>query len=78
MKKYLIGFVIICSGCELVDEIKSIDKIDGPCQILLMDGELIETSDFILMNGGTITYRDEDQKLRSLFKSDYRSFKCGD
>jgi len=59
--------------------ISDIEEISGTCTVLLKDGTTIEMSQDIRQNTrtGTITYRDEEGRLKSVFKEDYETFDCG-
>lgn len=59
--------------------LKDIQRLDGPCTIILSDGTVIETpySLEVTIRTEAITYRDEDGKLWSLFRDDYESYSCG-
>jgi len=76
MKKIFFAFILTLgmSGC-----LSDIEEITGTCTVLLKDGTTIEMSQDIRQNTktGTITYRDENGKLWSIFKEDYESFDCG-
>lgn len=76
MKKIFLAFIIALglSGC-----LSDIEEITGTCTVLLKDGTILEISQDIRQDTktGTITYRDENGKLWSIFKEDYESFECG-
>jgi hypothetical protein len=63
----------------LVSCISDIEEITGTCTVLLKDGTTVEMSQDIRQNTrtGTITYRDEEGNLKSIFKEDYETFDCG-
>jgi hypothetical protein len=74
MKKILIPLmVIVLSSCS------DIDEISEPCIVKLNDGTsiVIETDIRINQRTGTITYRDADGDLRSIFQEDYEDYRCG-
>lgn len=79
MKKLPLIFLLLFFGCEIIDELTDIEEIKGPCTIILTDGNIVETTEDIEYSARTeaITYRDENRKLRSLFKFDYQSYTCG-
>lgn len=79
MKKLPFIFLLLFFGCEIIDELTDIEEIKGPCTIILTDGSIVETTEDIEFSARTeaITYRDENKKLRSLFKNDYQSYTCG-
>lgn len=62
------------SGC-----ISDIEEITGNCKVVLKDGTTLFVSQDIRQNTrtGTITYRDEEGNLKSVFKEDYETFNCG-
>lgn len=65
--------VLIISSCELLE----VEEFTGTCTIILADGTSITTDGIeVLESTETITYRDEDGKLWSLFKEDYESYDC--
>lgn len=73
--KRLIGipFLILLFSCSLLE----VEEFTGGCTIILADGSSIQVDGIeILEPTQTITYRDEDGKLWSLFKEDYRSYSC--
>ena len=55
-----------------------VKRFDGPCTIELISGLQISTpySIEILESTGTITYRDEKNKLWSLKADEYVSYSC--
>lgn len=66
-------FAILLSCEDLID----VEEITGTCTIVLIDGSIITTLGVEFMKKTeTITYRDEDGKLWSLFKGDYESYSC--
>ncbi|EMS34659.1 hypothetical protein C943_03346 [Mariniradius saccharolyticus AK6] len=74
MKKLLILIVVIAlSSCS------DIDEISEPCIVKLRDGSsiVIETDIRINQRTGTITYRNADGDLRSIFQEDYEDYRCG-
>ncbi|MDF2157517.1 DUF903 domain-containing protein [Algoriphagus sp. CAU 1675] len=80
MKKLTVIFVLLALGaCKIIDDIVDIERIDGPCTILLTDGSTIVTNESLELSVRTqaITYRDDDGKLWSLFKGEYQSYTCG-
>lgn len=79
MKKLPLIFLLSFFSCEVIDELTDIEEIKGPCTIVLKDGSTLETTEDIELSVRTqaITYRDENKKLRSLFKDDYQSYTCG-
>lgn len=80
MKKCLPLFLLLM-GCSLFEDTKLVDiqKIEGPCTIILKNGSSIETTGSIEVSKRYegITYRDEDGKIWSLFKGEYNSYSCG-
>jgi hypothetical protein len=76
MKKIFFASILILS---LGSCISDIEEITMSCSVLLKDGTTIEMSQDIRKNTrtGTITYRDEDGNLKSIFKEDYETFDCG-
>ncbi len=80
MKKLAVIFTLLTlSSCQIIDDIVDIERIDGPCTILLMDGSTVVTNESLEISVRTqaITYRDDDGKLWSLFKGEYQSYTCG-
>ncbi len=79
MKKLPLILLLSLFSCEMIDELTDIDEIKGPCTIILTDGTTVETTEDIELSVRTqaITYRDEDNKIWSLFKDDYQSYTCG-
>lgn len=81
MKKIFPLLFLAFVSCSLFEDTKLVDvqKFDGPCQITLKDGSIIETTGGIEVSKryGGITYRDEDGKIWSLFKEEYDSYSCG-
>jgi hypothetical protein len=79
MKKLPLIFLLLFFSCEIIDDLTDVDEIKGPCTIILKDGSIVETTEDIELSVRTqaITYRDENKKLRSLFKDDYQSYTCG-
>ncbi|MFC5625900.1 hypothetical protein [Algoriphagus winogradskyi] len=80
MKKYLPFLILVITGCSLFEETDLVDiqDIDGPCTIILTDGSSVVSNGNIEISKRTqaITYRDENNKIWSLFKNDYTSFTC--
>ena len=76
MKKIFFASILILglTGC-----ISDIEEISGSCTVVLKDGTTVEMMQEIRKNTrtGTITYRDEEGNLRSVFKEDYETFTCG-
>ena len=76
MKKIFFASILILglTGC-----ISDIEEIFGSCTVVLKDGTTVEMTQEIRQNTrtGTITYRDEEGNLRSVFKEDYETFTCG-
>lgn len=74
MKKRVIQcfVLLIMWGCLEVEKIKK------TCTVFLKDGTTIEISEDVRRNKttGTITYRDEEGKLWSLFETAYDSLAC--
>lgn len=74
MKKSLFFLLILfCVACSDIDEIKE------PCVVKMNDGSsiVIETDIKINQRTGVITYRDAKGDLRSIFKEDYETYRCG-
>ena len=80
MKKYLPILVLLLGGCGLFEDTKLVDvqEIQGPCTIDLIDGTSVVSKGNIQISKSelTITYRDEENKLWSLFKGDYSRYSC--
>jgi hypothetical protein len=80
MKKYLPFLILVITGCSLFEETDLVDiqDVDGPCTIILTDGSSVVSNGNIEISKRTqaITYRDENNKIWSLFKNDYTSFTC--
>jgi hypothetical protein len=76
MKKIFFASILILG---LASCISDIEEISGTCTVLLKDGTTIEMSQDIRQNTrtGTITYRDGEGRLKSVFKEDYETFDCG-
>lgn len=76
MKKIFFASILLLG---LGSCISDIEEITGTCTVLLKDGTTIEMSQDIRQNTrtGTITYRDGEGRLWSIFKEDYESFDCG-
>ena len=80
-RNFIILFILFFSSCDswLQDiGLKDIKRIDGPCTILLVDGTVIETpySLEVTIRTESITYRDENGKLWSIFREEYESYSC--
>lgn len=69
-------FLLLFTSCE---DIFDVEQVEGPCTILLVDGGVITTQDDIeiMQSTGTITYRDDNGKLWSVFADNYESYSCG-
>lgn len=80
MKNLPIILLLALFSCEMIDGLTDIEEIKGPCTIILTDGNVLEVTEDIEYSVRTeaITYRDENKKLRSLFKNDYQTYSCGD
>lgn len=80
MKKCLPILILFLAGCSLFEDTKLVDvkEVLGPCTIVLTDGTSVVSSGNIEISKTTmtITYRDEADKLWSLFKDDYTSYSC--
>lgn len=80
MKKCLPFLILILASCSLFEDTKLVDilEVDGPCTIQLTDGSTVVSNGNIEISKRTqaITYRDEDNKIWSLFKNDYTSYSC--
>ena len=80
MKKCLSFLILILAGCSLFEDTKLVDilDVDGPCTIQLTNGGTVVSNGNIEISKSTkaITYRDEDNKIWSLFKDDYTSYTC--
>ena len=80
MKKCLPFLILILASCSLFEDTKLVDilEVDGPCTIQLTDGATVVSNGNIEISKRTqaITYRDEDNKIWSLFKNDYTSYSC--
>jgi hypothetical protein len=74
MKKLLFFVLVIALG-----SCSDIDEISEPCIVKLNDGSsiVIETDIRINQRTGTITYRNADGDLRSIFQEDYEDYRCG-
>lgn len=72
--------MLLNSSCEGVLEdigLKDVKIIEGSCTITLTDGRTVTSDGLeIMLKTETITYRDEEGKLWSLFKNDYQSYSC--
>ena len=68
-------FCVSLLGCDTLQDVK---EINGDCTIVLADGSSIVSfgNIEILEKTQTITYRDADGKIWSLFKDDYTSYSC--
>jgi hypothetical protein len=79
MNRLFLIFLIALSGCEIIDDLTDIEKIQGPCKIILTSGKVIEIEGEIKLSVRTqaITYRDEKGKLWSVFEKEYTSYSCG-
>ncbi|MHA7130917.1 YgdI/YgdR family lipoprotein [Algoriphagus namhaensis] len=75
MKKLgLLCLLFFFFSCE---ELIDVEEITGNCTIILIDGTTITTQGIeLLKSTETITYRDENGKLWSLFRDDYESYSC--
>lgn len=73
---FFLLFLLLLVSCEDIFDVK---QVEGPCTIQLVDGETITTQEDIeiMQSTGTITYRDEDGKLWSVFADKYESYSCG-
>ena len=80
MKKYFPILVLILAGCSLFEDTKLVEvkEVIGPCSIVLTDGKTVVSNGNIEISKSTltITYRDETDKLWSIFKDDYTSYSC--
>jgi len=66
--------LLTSTSCE---ELLEVQEFTGSCTIILSDGSSLTTDGLELLESTeTITYRDEDGKLWSLFRDDYESFSC--
>jgi hypothetical protein len=67
-------FLMLATGACL-----EVETINQSCTVVMNDGTIIEISRDIRRNRktGTITYRDENDKLWSIFQEDYESYSCG-
>lgn len=74
MKKLLFFVLVLGLG-----SCSDIDEISEPCIVKLNDGSsiVIETDIRINQRTGTITYRNADGDLRSIFQEDYEDYRCG-
>lgn len=72
--------MFLVSSCEGVLEdigLKDVKIIEGSCTITLIDGSTVSSEGLeIMLKTETITYRDEEGKLWSLFKDEYQSYSC--
>jgi len=60
------------------NKINDVKEISGSCSITLIDGSSVTGSEIrIRKSTRTLTYRDADKKLWSLFEEDYSSYSCG-
>lgn len=73
---FFIFVLLLLGSCE---DIFDVIQVEGPCTIQLVDGGTITTQEDIeiMQSTGTITYRDEDGKLWSVFADKYESYTCG-
>lgn len=80
MKKCLPILIFLLAGCSIFEDTKLVDvqEILGPCTIDLIDGTSVVSNGNIKISKSelTITYRDEENKLWSLFKGDYSRYSC--
>lgn len=76
--RFWFGMVLLLffASCE---DIIDVTRVDGPCTIQLKNGTVITTENSIeiLDSTGTITYRDDEDRLWSLTRSEYESYSCG-
>lgn len=74
----MIRVFVFCCLMIMTGACMEIDKINSTCTVVLNDGSFLEISRDIRVNNetGTITYRDENDKLWSIFKEDYESYSC--
>ncbi|EAZ80366.1 hypothetical protein [Algoriphagus machipongonensis] len=81
MKKCFPLLFLALASCGLFEDTKLVDiqKVDGPCTIVLKDGSTIEVEGSIEVSKRYkgITYRDEEGKIWSLFEDEYDSYSCG-
>lgn len=80
MKRFLPVLFLMLFGCDFIDDLKinDVKDIQGSCSITLADGSIVQGSDIEVRNSTkTLTYRDADKKLWSLFVEDYMSYSCG-
>jgi hypothetical protein len=76
MKKIFFAAILLIAFSSCISDI---EEIAGSCTVILKDGTSLELTEEIKQNTrtGTITYRDQDGKLKSIFKEDYETFDCG-
>lgn len=69
---------ILCVTLASCDTLQDVKEIKGDCTIVLTDGSTVVSSGNIeiLEKTGTITYRDADGKIWSLFKGEYTGYSC--
>lgn len=80
MKKYLPILILFLASCSFLEDTKLVEvkEVIGPCSIVLTNGTTVVSKGNIEFSKKTqaITYRDEADKLWSLFKDDYTSYSC--
>jgi hypothetical protein len=79
MERIMKRVFVFCILMLMLGACLEIEEINSSCTVLLNDGSVLEINRDIRINNetGTITYRDENDRLWSIFKEDYESFSCG-
>ncbi len=75
LNRITILILLTMAGC---DSLQDINEVNGPCEIILIDGTTIIPVGRIKISDRTraITYRGDDGKLWSLFPDEYKSYSC--
>ncbi|WP_373523648.1 hypothetical protein [Aquiflexum sp.] len=75
----MIRILVFCCLMLITGACLEVETINQTCTVVMNDGTILEISRDIRRNSktGTITYRDEDDKLWSIFQEDYESYSCG-
>jgi hypothetical protein len=79
IKWMMIRILVFCFLMLATGACLEVETINQSCTVVMNDGTIIEISRDIRRNRktGTITYRDENDKLWSIFQEDYESYSCG-
>ena len=75
----MIRMLVFCFLMLMTGACLEVETFNQSCTVVMNDGTILEISRDIRRNKktGTITYRDEDDKLWSIFQEEYESFSCG-